>query len=465
MTWHKWAFDNTSGNFVNPTYSDIGTKSLGQDGSGTVPFYQNTAPYPQVGAGYLNIPSTRYLLFNADYEGSYTDGATHDAYFYLPTLPTGGTATVWLFCGFYYNPVGVAVTSDGRLALKGPSSIHSQSAAGLVVAGQWFRVSVKLDPTLNGGTGGYRDAKLFTQDTLDSSTPTWVSTGSTTTYGGYMATNYQPTVPLYIDNYVFSDTLADGDYDRTRKASATFEGTVGDDPSNMTGTLGTSTQFQVDTTMMALSSTQKLTGTTSARVTNLADEANFAYTPPDTLTEAPPTSYFRGYFYLTAAPALDFALALAWGTGFLNMNAFVVTSTRKFAGTANSTRTAAGYGTSNVETATNTVPLNEWFRVEVKLTTTAVQGKVWTTSGAGVQSTGSPDFSLNTTPTTSIGQPVGTYFGYGSAIASGGGLYAGGIASGQYMYMDEFALSTSDWVGPIAAASSTYKLGPGIGRY
>lgn len=458
MTISKWPLDVSSGNMPASVTSTGYARYLTPFG---IPEYKSTSPSPKLGSGYLSVPTNASLRVNADAQEflyNWTDGLYFDAYFYLETLPTSNKS---LFIDeFYYAPSGLGVTTTGAFALLQGTTVMQTTASGVVPTGEWFRVSVQWQNT-GSYTGLWKNASLFLGSNIDGSTPDHIL-GNVTSNASFLRLCAERSTTMYIDDIVIG-TYADGPYTRSSGSSYNFEGTPGAIPGPMTGTYGTSAIFIEDSDQFALSSTQKIAGNTSGRVNSTTIEGNLGYSPPDSIASAPLTSYFRGYFYLTAAPTTDFALDLMWANGFTKVNGVLITTSRKLAIVQNSTKTISGTGEVNAASATNSIPLNEWFRLEAKITTSQVTAKVWTTSGAGVHSTGTPDISLAPSASTVLTDLSGLYMGYGTADPDNGFAYTA-IASGQYMYMDEFAMSTGDWIGPVSIVT-TYKGGYGMVHY
>jgi hypothetical protein len=161
------------------------------------------------------------------------------------------------------------------------------------------------------------------------------------------------------------------------------------------------------------------------------------------------TTYLRAYIYLTAAPgAANIIVCRLANGGYAKQYVVGITTDRRLYVTAyTSDALSTTAGTSNYTSAANSLPLSEWFRIEAKLTQTAVHGKLWkTTGGGGYNSSGAADLDSTELTGTSIGTSAQIQLGFESNTT----MFSGGAAALDSLKMDDTA-----WIGPNAAASGT----------
>ena len=213
-----------------------------------------------------------------------------------------------------------------------------------------------------------------------------------------------------------------------------FEGTTGALPGAMssgfatmalyTSPAGTSSDFQVSTAVAKA-------GSKSGKVMSTAHAAVY-YT-----TTFASTTYLRGYFYLTSgAPSNSFSLGYLYGSGFTKNTFWGITTSGELFATRDSSATGIAGASGNYFSSASAIPAGEWIRFETTLTATSVRIRTWHTSGAGLDSTGTPDLDSGTVSGTSLGTidqvAIGAY-----SDSSGGRTFTG--ASG--IYLDDFAIS------------------------
>jgi hypothetical protein len=107
-------------------------------------------------------------------------------------------------------------------------------------------------------------------------------------------------------------------------------------------------------------------------------------------------------------------------------------------------------------TSTPSEPSDAWYRVETHWTKTTFQFKVWTTDK---HSTGTPDEDSGV---------LSFDFGSGTAEDAAWTSFGGGQGTTTNFgtdYVDDLAVSTDDWIGPVSTTTVTPTLSvPGIYR-
>jgi hypothetical protein len=227
-----------------------------------------------------------------------------------------------------------------------------------------------------------------------------------------------------------------------------FEGTTGNLPDAMSsgyGTFGVFTLPAGTSSDWSISTLVASHGAKSGRVNGSNSPtfmAQFCNTPTA-------TTYIRGYAYLSAAPADHFYLAWLFGGSFLTLATFGISTDRRFFVQQAAAGNVIPANGNSAQSAANTCALSEWFRFEVKMTATSVHGKVWKASGAGIDSTGTPDWDSTEVTGSSIGALDQVAIGGYSPDGSGG--YTQFISSAQALHHDNFAASDAGWIGPASS--------------
>lgn len=223
-----------------------------------------------------------------------------------------------------------------------------------------------------------------------------------------------------------------------------FEGTAGSLPGAMSSGFGTmtlatspngtsATDFQVSTVGAAH-------GSKSGQITSVAT-GGFYWT-----TTFASTTYLRGYFNLPNAPTNSFSLGYLYGSGFAANTFWGVTTDQRLYVVRNGGGTAPT-GANYWQSDPSLVPL-VWCRFEVELTATSVHMKLWTASGAGIDSTGTPDVDSGVLSGSTLGTIDQVAIGAFSSASGVGRTFV----NTNGLLLDDFAISDAGWIGP---ASST----------
>lgn len=232
-----------------------------------------------------------------------------------------------------------------------------------------------------------------------------------------------------------------------------LEGTTGALPGNMSSGYATMTLYTAPSGTpsndFAVSTTVAKAGSKSGKVTSTAHSATY-YT-----TTVAATTYLKGFLYLSSGtnPTNGFSLGYLFGTGYTLNTYFGVTGSRELYATRNSSSTGGAGANGSWFSAASAVPQSEWIRFEVTLTATSVRIRTWHTSGAGVDSTGTPDLDSGTVSGTSLGTLDQVAIGAWSD--SGGGRTFAGTNG---IFLDDLAISDAPFTTTHegnAAASET----------
>lgn len=215
-----------------------------------------------------------------------------------------------------------------------------------------------------------------------------------------------------------------------------LEGTTGALPGNMSSGYATMTLYTAPSGTpsndFAVSTTVAKAGSKSGKVTSTAHNATY-YT-----TTVAATTYLKGFLYLASGtnPTNGFSLGYLFGSGYSLNTYFGVTGSRELFATRNSSSTGGSGANGSWFSSTSAVPQSEWIRFEVTLTATSVRIRTWHTSGAGVDSTGTPDLDSGTVSGTTLGTLDQVAIGAWSD--SGGGRTFAGTNG---IFLDDLAIS------------------------
>lgn len=238
-----------------------------------------------------------------------------------------------------------------------------------------------------------------------------------------------------------------------------YDGTEGNYVSAATGGI---TTFTLDTdpngnnTDVALSASLGITSSMSAKILPAATLVTDQFAGSHT-----GTVYWRRYYYLTAAPSNSFAIAMRTNVAWSSWQYVGITTDRRLFINGYDTNFNTNYN-AGVQSSANAVPLNEWVRIEGIWTPgSAPTVRMYTTSGAGITSTGTPDTSLTLGSNTDLGTAGGMWYGAWSYSTSFSNRTF--ISSGQNIYMDAGAWDDTGYPSPVGSPSGPLSL-PSGGR-
>lgn len=395
---------------------------------------------------------------------------------FLLAMNWGATWTIFSGIGISTDRKPYAIGYASSSTRKGAGTVgNSEGAANSIPLNQWIRYEMQYTPTTFRGKIWWTDPQsigtpdfdsgLVTHGTIDGSGGnggmfTGICTFQASPAGGYAC--------IGSGNFAYIDAIAHspntmswlnpvGGGTAGGLTEISWEGysaaqVIGGNPVNAglfrgglsAHCLDTSSDFLQKTFWQVQTSDAKI-GTKASTVTYGASAA--VYT---NLSEIGTTFHTRAYYKLTAAVANDTSFSDLMAAGFTKSHQAGVKANRAFfvSGGRNDVFTTDAGGGTNWASASNSMPLNAWFRVETKVTATTIQMKVWTTDP---DSNGAPDFDSGVITTSSVGAFDDYRFGAQSYVSGTGWSHI--LASGQTLKMDEMAISDTDWIG--AASSGT----------
>jgi hypothetical protein len=433
---------NTAGTGQNPF--DLVTA-----GSGAVVAFSNThAAHGSLAASVSTgtTAGTAFMSWVASLNGPLST-VYGRMYLYLPSYPTSTDALVefhGLSGGF---AGGIQVDGTGKIIIQDGAFTTYPVFTSVIPLNTWVRIEFEM--VVGAATVGSLAVKYFA--TLDSATVTETHTDTTGPYGGggvqqidFGWTNAHVSQPLiYIDDVGVSTSgylgpvsssatlVANNDFEEGTNTTVITTGNSGG-----TGENAFNQVASTNSATSTFSSTQKAHGSLSAAFTTTA-VAGHTYIGWLTATlGSMSTSYGRAYIRLSALPAAQDAVIQIRGTSSSNAGNIQLDTSGHIVAQTPSFATAF--------TFTNAMAINTWYRVEWKL----VAGT------AGSASFQISLYTLDSTTATETHTDTTNAWGGTGGVAEINYGWTSDHASQPIMYMDDLAVSSIGFIGPVGATGT-----------
>lgn len=211
--WDRWNFgESTTGSFYRALSSN--SRFMLENAGIVETIYDNASPISGTTGPYIKIAGENSALSLNDGNGAnlidtYSenyDGLSWDAYYRLENLPS--TSMPCLISGAYYVPSGIGVTTDGKFALW-ESGVKVEETASIISAGEWFRVSVQINPI----DSYWENAQIFLGSNINGTIADFTLT-ERAAGGGYIVIGNQSLLSAETDSgsVIYVDNIAAGKY-------------------------------------------------------------------------------------------------------------------------------------------------------------------------------------------------------------------------------------------------------------